>query len=190
MSSSHIDPQNTPEAHADGRIAQADMDDSRRSRDQAADRTYRNPVLDGHRSKFYIDPEKIPEGKIYRWAREKTASESISIDENNLMEYIEEGWEFVPASRHPELCLDALVHNRKVKDSDRIKKFGHVLMEMDLIEWRRLRAADRQASYDQMMSIQHTVPGAANAADFNMFFTKANDVNYTHAVVRDKDFQQ
>lgn len=146
-------------------------------------------VHDSWHSRFHIDPQTIPEGKIYHWAREKTYSESPNIDENNLMEYLQEGWEFVPANRHPNLCLEALLHGRNVKATDRIKRFGHVLMEMNVEKYRRIKQREQQASYDQMMSVKHSVPGAENPADFQMFFTKGNDINYSHALMKDKNFQ-
>lgn len=52
------------------------------------------------RDALYVDLKTIPEDLEYRWVRESCMQEP---DDSNVSDATQEGWEPVPASRHPEL---------------------------------------------------------------------------------------
>lgn len=52
------------------------------------------------RDALYVDRRTIPEDMEYRWVRESCMQEP---DDGNVADATTEGWEPVPASRHPEL---------------------------------------------------------------------------------------
>jgi len=55
------------------------------------------------RDALYVDPRLIPEDMEYRWVRESCTQEP---DDANVSDATREGWEAVPADRHPELGSD------------------------------------------------------------------------------------
>jgi len=57
----------------------------------------------GAHDKFYVDPSVIPPGWTYEWKYYSTLNKP---DESKAIELRRNGWEAVPASRHPELMPD------------------------------------------------------------------------------------
>ena len=89
---------------------------------------------------FYIDPTSIPDGWDYNWKRYDVLGQSQTIYLNGLRQT---GWDFVPASRHPEKV------GPDYKDSAIIIR-GMVLMERPKIISDRIKSAYDTAARDQM----------------------------------------
>lgn len=100
--------------------------------------------IDEGTDEFYIDPEAIPEGWTYEW---KTFSIYNQEQGTYIMQMRREGWEPVPASRHPQMM-------HKGAGSDPIMRKGMILMECptEIVEERRrlqLRSARDQVKFKE-----------------------------------------
>lgn len=100
--------------------------------------------IDEGTDEFYIDPESIPDGWTYEW---KTFSIYNQEQGTYIMQMRREGWEPVPASRHPQMM-------HKGAANDPIMRKGMILMECptEIVEERRrlqIKAARDQVRFKE-----------------------------------------
>jgi hypothetical protein len=72
----------------------------RASRKAAELRSHRDGNLDDGTDEFYVEPGVIPDGWTYEW---KTKTILGAEDPAHQVKLARDGWEAVPASRHPEM---------------------------------------------------------------------------------------
>jgi hypothetical protein len=72
----------------------------RAARRAAELREHRNGDLDDGTDEFFVEPGIIPDGWTYEW---KTKTILGAEDPAHQVKLARDGWEFVPAARHPEM---------------------------------------------------------------------------------------
>jgi hypothetical protein len=72
----------------------------RATRKAAELRAHRDGTMDDGTDEFFVEPGVIPDGWTYEW---KTKTILGAEDPAHQVKLARDGWEFVPASRHPEM---------------------------------------------------------------------------------------
>lgn len=107
------------------------------TRDSARSRRNANASTD----RFYINPDKIPEGMDYNWKRLSVKGE---IDTEHQIDLAENGWTPVPAERHPDKA------GRDAAPGSSIVRGGQVLMERPKILSKEANQEDLDKSREQL----------------------------------------
>jgi hypothetical protein len=106
--------------------------------------------MDEGTDRFYVDPNSIPDGWTYNWKR---FSSFELQDSANMIRVKREGWEAVPASRHPEMMPQG------EPDNGMIMRDGLVLMECPTEIVRERQAIDLKRARDQVRYKEQQLSG-------------------------------
>lgn len=93
--------------------------------------------------KFYIDPSIIPDGMTYEYKRLTYGGKE---DRDHQIDLADNGWEPVPADRHPELTGAKVRTLKHDPGAEMILKGGLVLMERPKELTQEARAEDAQVT--------------------------------------------
>ena len=99
---------------------------------------------------FYIDPKIIPDGWEYQW---KTWTVYGLEDPSYQVQLAHRGWDFVPASRHPEMMPSGYRGNT-------IERKGMRLMEQPKVIADEARARDLRTARNQVGQKEAQISGA------------------------------
>jgi hypothetical protein len=89
--------------------------------------------------KLYFPIEFIPEGWTYVWVNERLMNED---QPQNIMSHVRRGFDFVPASDHPEFSMPHIDHRLcRDKDDGHIRAEGSVLMKIPTEVFNRRKQA-------------------------------------------------
>jgi len=94
-------PEPIAEAREDMRTSQREEDPRSRAERRAAEirKHLKGDTSDGA-DRFYVDPHIVPDGWSYEWKRKTIWGKE---DPAHEVELARQGWEVVPASRHPQM---------------------------------------------------------------------------------------
>jgi hypothetical protein len=112
-------PEPAGETREEMRASKREEDPRARAERRAAEirQNLKGDISDGA-DRFYIDPRMIPDGWSYEWKRKSLWGKE---DPGHEVELARQGWEAVPASRHPQMMPSG---NWQTIDRD-----GMILME-------------------------------------------------------------
>lgn len=127
-----------------------------------------------------IPTHLIPEGVVYRYIRESILGEP---DDSRMIEMGQQGWEPVPAERHPELCA-----------KDMLGRMGHM---RGFIYRRGLILCERKKVYDdiQMQAIEaknnhlmNSIPGTENFMGERHMPASINNSQTSYVTAKNRSF--
>src|SRR5271166_265165 len=116
---------------------------------------HNNGHMDEGIDKFYIDPDRIPEGWTYEW---KTKTVYNQENPSYQVALARSGWEPVAATKHP----DMMPHDSK---SQTIERDGQILMMRPKSITDMVKKTDRQRARDQVRFKEEQI-GQAPAGQF------------------------
>lgn len=131
----------------------------------------RPAIQTGYRSKLYVDPANIPPDKKYGWI-------AISVLGNDNADHaqlkIQQGWQPVPPSRHPEMVGLHIEGFGKPK-TNLIERGGLVLCEMDKALW---EAIQEQKHLESMAALDTTRQYVAGGDAATPRIDESSDVGF------------
>ena len=136
----------------------------RAARKAAELREHRRGDLDDGTDEFFVEPGIIPDGWSYEW---KTKTILGMEDPNHQVKLARDGWEPVPASRHPEMMPAGY-------KGVEITRKGMVLMERPLEITEEMRALELRRARLQVRAKEEQLT-AAPAGQFERS-NKGNDL--------------
>ena len=136
----------------------------RAARKAAELRAHRNGELDDGTDEFFIEPGVIPDGWTYEW---KTFEIYGAEQSSHITKLLRDGWEPVPASRHPEMMPRGY-------DGAEIRRKGMVLMERPAEITSEVREAELRRARLQVRAKEEQL-SASEAGQFDRI-NKGNDM--------------
>lgn len=142
-------PEPLPIAHSGSAAPVSDMESARR---RAAEIMEHGLAMDEGTDKFEFDRSIIPDGWDYAWKRLTTMGQE---DPAYQVQLTRNGWEPVPASRHPEMMPQDWKQGTITRD-------GQILMQRPMEITDRSRLIERRRAMDQVRVKEAQLNSAPN----------------------------